>query len=160
MTLAGIRPRSLISIPCSMAQARTWALSRRLAGERPAPARGLRLILRARARRGAMWARNRSAFAALRSISYPAAPSPKRRVSSAEPPSRSSSSVTPVFAAIPPLPVETELHALYPPAPQPLARIPHRRPPSKPERVLARLLGEVTGTGVGLSGADRLRATL
>jgi hypothetical protein len=35
MTLAGMRPRSLISIPCSLARVLTSALLRRPAGDRP-----------------------------------------------------------------------------------------------------------------------------
>jgi hypothetical protein len=51
--------------------------------------------------KGAIFRRNAAAFFLLRSISYSVLPSPNRTVSSAGPPSRSSSSATVIFCAVP-----------------------------------------------------------
>jgi len=99
-TLAGIRPRSLSSIPRACAQARMSRLRRRLAAVRTAR-RGIFPALRACSMNGASCARSRAAFFELRSISNSAPLIPNRSVSSAGLPSRSSCSVTLVLLAIP-----------------------------------------------------------
>ena len=99
-TLAGIRPRSLSSIPRACAQARMSRLRRRLAAVRTAR-RGIFPALRACSMNGASCDRSRAAFLELRSISNSAPLIPNRSVSSAGPPSRSSCNVTLVLLAIP-----------------------------------------------------------
>jgi hypothetical protein len=97
---AGIRPRSLSWMPWSRAQARMSRLRRRLAAVRTGR-RGWPLARRACSTNGASCLRSFAAFFSLRSISYSEPPTPNRTVSSAGPPSRSSSSATIVLRAIP-----------------------------------------------------------
>src|SRR5215468_3046480 len=98
-TLAGMRPRPLTAMPWPLAQARMSPLRCRLDDVRgrrcPRPA------LRACSTKGASCLRNARAFFLFRSISYCVRPTANRTVSSAGPPSRSSSSATVIFFAIP-----------------------------------------------------------
>jgi hypothetical protein len=98
-TLAGMRPRPLTAMPCSFAQARMSPLRCRLEvvrGRRcPRPA------LRACSMNGASCLRNAAVCLLFRSISYSVPPTANRTVSSAGPPSRSSSSAMVIFVAIP-----------------------------------------------------------
>jgi hypothetical protein len=100
-TLAGMRPRSLTAILCSLAHARMPPPGSRPDAVRPGRRRGPRPALRACAMNGANCWRNATALLALRSISYCAPLIPNRSVSSAGPPSRSSSSATVTFCATP-----------------------------------------------------------
>lgn len=99
-TLAGILPRALTARPCSLAHARASALRCRPAVVRAVRRAVLREGVRARSMKGASLFRKARAFAALRSISYSAPSYPNRTVSSAGPPSRSSSSSMATFCAM------------------------------------------------------------
>ena len=94
-TSCGIRPRSLMSIPCALAQARIAAFSSRPAAELPRGDAGPRTspprpTLVPAVMYGSTALRNLSAFLPERSISYAAPSNENFTVSSAVPPSRSS----------------------------------------------------------------------
>src|SRR6266516_3674141 len=119
-TVAGIRPLPLTAIPCSLAHARMSPLRCRLDDVRGR--RCSRPALRACSAKGAGCLPNARAFFLFRSISYLVPPTPNRTVSSAGPPSRSSSSATVIFVAIPaslecaglPAPYKINCHAAVP----------------------------------------------
>jgi hypothetical protein len=119
-TLAGMRPRPLTAMPCSFAQARMSPLRCRLDAGRgrrcPRPA------LRACSTNSASCFRNAAACFLFRSISYSVPPNANRTVSSAGPPSRSSSSAMVILRCHPGLldcaglsaPYKINCHAVVP----------------------------------------------
>src|SRR6266487_3887306 len=112
-TLAGMRPRSLTGMPLAFAHARISALRSRAAEVRAGRRRCPGPVLRACSVKGASPFRKVFAFFLLRSISYSVPPIANRTVSSAGLPSRSSSSATAIFVAIPCLPDCGGLSAPY-----------------------------------------------